>query len=148
MDPVVRTYDSKKIAMSFTAPAGSAIISSRGLPDGDFLAITAPDTFEGVDGADGGHDRVNMNNGTYDVEITLKKTSPVNDELAAIFEADKLNNTGKGVLNIVDGNGTMYLKSQQAYIVKNTDLTLGKSMSTTTWVFKAPMALFNPGYNL
>jgi len=147
-DAVVRTYDSKAISISFVTPAGSAIISGAGLPDGDFLAISCPDTFEGVDGADGGHDRVNMNNNTIDVEVTLKKTAPVNDLLYAIHEADKISNTGKGAFNAVDNNGTMFCKSQSAYITKRPDVTLGKSMPTVTWSFKLPLAQYSPGYNL
>ena len=147
MDPVVRTYDSKLISMSFTTPAGQAIMSGAGLPDGDFLSITAPEVFEGSDGADGGHDRSNMNVGSYPVEITLKKTSPANDFLMAVHEADKLSNTGKGALNIVDLGGTMYLKAGQAYIIKPPDMSLGKGMPTVTWSFMAPNAKYNPGYN-
>ena len=147
-DPIVRTYDSKAISMSFTTPAGVAIMSGSGLPDGDFLAISCPDTFEGIDGADGGHDRVNMNNNTLDLEIILKKTNPVNDILTTIHETDKVLNTGKGALNIVDTAGTMFCKSQQAYITKRPDVSLGKSMPTVTWSFKVPNALYNPGSNL
>jgi hypothetical protein len=147
-DPVVRTYDSKAISMSFYTPAGNVIVSGSGLPDGDFLSITCPDSFEGNDGADGGHDRTNMNNNTIDVEITLKKTSLANETLSTIHETDRLLSTGKGVFNIVDLNGTMYCKSQQAYITKRPDLSMGKSMPTITWTFKFPNAQYNPGYNL
>lgn len=146
-DPVVRTYDSKSISMSFSTSIQDVIMSGRGLPDGDFLAITFPDTFEGIDGADGGHDRVNMNNNTADVVITLKKTSPANEELSTIHETDKTSNTGVGSLNIVDLNGTMYLKSQQAYITKRTDVTFGKGIPAVAWNFKAPLAVWNTGYN-
>lgn len=146
-DPITRTYDSKGITMSFSTPVLNSILSGRGLPDGDFLAITCPDSFEGVDGADGGHDRVNLNNNTLTVEITLKKTSPVNDELTAIHIADKASNTGKGALNIVDINGTMFLKSFQAYITKFAEVTLGKGIAGVTWTFMAPLAQYNPGSN-
>ncbi len=145
-DPVVRTYDSKGIAMSFNTPVGNVIFT--GLPDGDFLSITAPEGFAGEDGADGTHDRVNLNNNTLDIEITLKKTSPVNFALSAIHLADKQFNTGKGSLNIVDTQGTMFAKSPQAYITKYADVTLGKGVPAVTWTFKAPNALYNVGNNL
>lgn len=147
-DPVVRTYDSKSIAMSFITPVAPALISGAGLPDGDFLSITCPDSFEGVDGADGGHDRINLNNNTIDIEITLKKTSSINDILSLIHETDRQFNNGKGALNIVDTNGTMFLNSAFAYITKRPDLSLGKAMGTITWTFKAPNANYNPGQNL
>jgi hypothetical protein len=148
MDPIVRTYDSKAIAMSFTTPIQNVIISGSGLPDGDFLAITAPDSFEGEDGADGTHDRVNLNNNTLDIEISVKKTSFVNDLLSAIHAADKATNQGKGTLNIVDTNGTMKVSSFQAYITKYADQTLGKGIPVTTWSFKAPNAVYHLGQNL
>lgn len=148
MDPVVRTYDSKAIAMSFNTPIQDVIISGTGLPDGDFLAITAPESFAGEDGADGTHDRVNLNNNTLTVEITLKKSSVTNTLLSAIHQTDKLTNLGKGALNIVDTNGTMFLKSDQAYITKYADVTLGKGIAAVTWTFMAPNAKYNVGNNL
>ena len=78
----------------------------------------------------------------------MKKTSPVNSELSAIHELDRLLNTGKGALNIVDTNGTMYLKSGNAYITKRAEVTLGKGMSTVSWTFKAPNCKWNTGHNL
>lgn len=148
MDPVVRTYDSKAIAMSFNNPVQDVIISGTGLPDGDFLSITTPDSFVGEDGADGTHDRANLNNNTLTVEITLKKSSLTNTLLSTVHQADKLTNLGKGALNIVDTNGTMFLISSQAYITKFAEVTLGKGISAVTWTFMAPNAKYNVGNNL
>ena len=147
-DPITRTYDSKLIAMSFVTHVGAAIISGSGLPDGDFLAITAPESFSGEDGADGTHDRVNLNNNTLDIAITVKKTSTSNTLLSQIHRLDKLLNTGKGTLNIADGNGHMFVYSGQAYITKYADVTLGKGVAAVTWNYKVPNAAYNVGGNL
>ena len=141
-DTAVRTYDPKKIAITFR---GNII---TGIADGDFVEITGDDGFEMRKGAAGDEDRINKNETGKDVNVTLMQTSISNDILSAIYESDAINNDGKGPLQIVDLNGTSILYSAQAYIKKSPDTTKGDSLGTTVWNFRAPQATYVPGGNL
>lgn len=141
-DRVLRTYDPKKVAITFGA------IIFTGFADGDFFEVTGEDEFEMREGADGSEDRINKNKTGKDVNITLMATSITNDALTAVFNVDRNTNTGVQALTIKDGNGTMLLFSAQAYIKKAPDKTGGDSLGSITWNFRAPQATWNPGSNL
>lgn len=141
-DTAVRTFDPNKVSITFL---GNII---TGFADGDFVEITGEDGFEMRKGAAGDEDRINKNETGRDVNITLMKTSITNDVLSAIYEQDAVDNNGKGPLTIKDLNGTTLLYSAQAYIKKPADMTMGDSLGTVVWNFRAPQSTYNVGGNL
>lgn len=142
-DTNVRTYDPKKIVMTF----GPVIIT--GLAEGTFVTITqSGPSFEKVKGADGGVDRVNKNANDYSVAINIKRTSLTNDALSAIVIADKNTNTGKFPLVVKDLNGTSLFVAAQAWIAKEPDAEDGDSIANREWLFDTGIAAQFIGGNL
>ena len=142
-DPIVRTYDPKLIVMAF----GGVLIT--GYAAGTFVQVARNgDSFEKVKGADGGVDRVNRNASDFAVTITIKQTSITNDLLSAIFEQDRLTNTGKLPLTIKDLNGTALFSAPQAWIGKDPDDEYGESMSNRQWRFDTGIAAKFTGGNI
>lgn len=141
-DRTTRTLDPKLISIIY----GAHIIT--GFADGDFVSVTTEDNFVARTGADGSEDRVNANKTGADVELTLMGTSLSNDALTTYFETDKAGNAGKKPLFIKDLNGTMIVHSEQAYIKKRADKTVGDSPGTVVWSIRAPQATYIPGSNL
>jgi len=142
LDPKLRTYDPKLVALSFKG----AIVT--GYTDGDFIAVTNDDGFESRTGADGSEDRVNKNITGVNVDVTLMGSSITNDVFNVFYEIDKATNLGYGAFSIKDLNGTMLLTSGEAYITKKADKSLGNGVGSVTWTFRCPQAIYNPGSNL
>ena len=142
-DNTVRTYDPKKVVVTF----GTTTIT--GYAEGTFISIErAGDIFSTVKGADGGVDRVNNNNNIFTVEITLKQTSPTNEELTTLSIADALANAGVFQLAIkdlrtsrtaeitgIDGIDKAVFVAAQAWIQKDPDTEYSDAMSNRTWTF-------------
>lgn len=141
-DPLVRTYDPKKIVITF----GTNIIT--GLPDGSFVNIVQNgDSFEKQKGADGGVDRVNKNAGDFSVTLTLKQTSPSNAALSAAHILDKTTNAGKLPLTIKDVNGTSLFFADQAWIGKPPDSENSNALSNREWRLDTGIAKYIVGGN-
>ena len=139
----VKTYDAKLVTITFNG------IIVNDFADGDFVAISGMnENFNYVSGADGSENRNNQNITGVDVVITCSQTSTTNDLFSAAHTADKLSNQGKGPLLIKDLNGTTLVSSGQAYIKGFADITMGNSLGTREWNFRAPNALINVGSNL
>jgi hypothetical protein len=142
-DPTVRTYDPKLIVVTF----GSVTIT--GYADGTFLTIAGNgDAFSKVRGADGGVDRVNMNQADYAVTLTLKQTSITNDQLSALHSADKLGNAGKLPLVVKDLNGTTLFSAPQAWVAKEPDPEFSAELSNREWRIDTGIASLVVGGNV
>ena len=127
-DTKVRTYDPKKVIVVF----GPVIMT--GFAEGTFVGIAQNgDSFDKAKGADGGVDRINKNANDYAVTVTLKKTSPSNDELSAISIADKLSNTGVLPMTVKDLSGNSLFFAAQAWIGKEPDPEDADTMPTRQW---------------
>lgn len=134
-DQTVRTYDPKKVIITF----GSVMFS--GFASGSFIKLTQNgDSFEKIKGADGGIDRVNKNARDYSVSVTLKRTSQTNDLLSAISIADKAANSGILPLAIKDLNGTSLFFAESAWIKKDPDAEESDSMPNREWAFDTGIA--------
>jgi hypothetical protein len=143
MDLNVRTYDPKKIVVTF----GTVIIT--GYADGTFVSIAQNgDSFEKVKGADGTVERVNKNADDYAVTITLKQSSMTNDALSTIHIADKLSNTGKFPLTVKDLQGTSLFFAAQAWIAKPPDSERSDASSNREWRIDTGIAANFIGGNL
>ena len=104
MNPLVMTYDPKKVIITF----GGVPIS--GYADGTFVQIDpSGDSFTKKVGADGEVARSLSNDNTHTVQITLLQTSLSNNYLRTVMNADKLTGLGMLPLSFTDLN-TMEVK--------------------------------------
>ena len=138
MDKNVRTFDPSQVKITLALPTAATVLS--GYADGTFVKITRTgDAFEKKKGADGTVDRINKNAYDFEVEITLKQTSPFNAILAGILATDQLTNNGVFPLTITDLSGPAAGPSTffapQAWIVKDPDVSYGDSLQNHTWKF-------------
>lgn len=125
-DSTIRTYDPKEVLLTF----GTTTFS--GFAEGSFIKIDrSGDLFTTVKGADGGVDRVNNNNSIFTVEVTLKQTSPTNEQLAAVAIADSLSNAGVAQMQIKD------LRSSRSILDKTIEALLPKGLNGDKIVFLA-----------
>jgi hypothetical protein len=139
MDTTVRTFDPSQVKITLALPSTATVLS--GYADGTFVKITRSGAaFEKKKGADGTVDRCNRNAYDFEVEITLKQTSPYNAILAGILAADQLSNSGVFPLTIVDLSGPTGAPSTffapQAWIEKDPDVEYGDSLKNHTWKFQ------------
>ena len=126
----IKTYDAKKVIINY----GGAPI--RGFNDGDFISIKATsDRWTKKVGADGEVARSRSNDETSEVTLSLSQTSPANSVLTAFMEADRLSNRGVLPLTMVDVISGMTFFWPQAWIKKVPDITRGKELKNTDWVF-------------
>lgn len=131
MDAVVRTYDPKKVIITFGA------LTLSGYADGTFVAIERSGAmFEKKKGADGGVDRVNKNSFDFSVTLTIKQTSPSNLALQAIATADQLSNEGVLPLIIKDLAGNSLFTAPQAWISEDPKDEFSDSLSNREWKFE------------
>ena len=143
MDAQVRTYDPKKVVVTFGA------IIFTGFADGTFVNIAGNgDKFEKRKGADGTVDRVNKNANDYSVTVTLMQTSLTNDALSAVLAADQLSNSGKFPLTVKDINGTSLFFATSAWIGKDPDDEEGDSLGNREWRIDTGFAAKHTGGNL
>lgn len=130
VDGTVRTYDPKKVVFVFGA------IIATGYAEGEFIKIERMgDIFATVKGADGGIDRINLNNLTYEVELTLKQTSPTNEELSIATALDITANSGVATLIVKDLSGNSLFTAPQAWVKKDPESTYSDGMGNRTWTF-------------
>ena len=142
-DVKVRTYDPKKIIMTF----GPIIFT--GYAEGTFVTIAGNgDKFEKSRGADGTVDRINKNSNDYSVTYTLKQTSLTNDQLSAALIADQLANTGVQPLTVKDLHGTTLFLAASGWIAKDPDDEYSDTLGTREWRIDTGIAAKFTGGNL
>lgn len=144
LDPIVRTYDPKLIAVTW----GGVIFT--GFAEGVFLNITRSkgNLFDKSTGADGTVDRVNKNAKDFTITVTLKQTSLTNDALSALMLADVNFNTGKFPFVVKDLNGTETFFSAYAWISKDPDDEYSDALGNRAWIFDTGVATKFTGGNI
>lgn len=129
-DLTVRTYDPSKVSIVF----GAATLT--GFSDGTFVKIKrSGDVFEKKRGADGTVDRIAKSVGDFEVEVTLKQTSPLNAILSGILASDMKSNDGILNLSVTDLSGASLFAASQAWIRKDPDTDYADSLGSRTWTF-------------
>lgn len=127
-DATVRTYDPSQVLVI----VGAAVMAGFG--DGTFVKITrSGDAFEKKRGADGTIDRINKNAVDFEVEFTLKRTSPLNAILSGLLVADQKSNKGVFNISITDKSGSSIFTAPQAWIKKDPDTEYADSLGNYTW---------------
>lgn len=126
----VRTFDPKMVVITF------GIVPISGYAEGTFVNVNrSGDAFTKSKGAGGDVERVNKNQGDFEVTITLQQTAPVNKELSAILAADQVTNAGVFPLTIKDLQGETLFFAPQAWIRKDPEMSEGDELNARAWVF-------------
>lgn len=142
MDAVVRTYDPKKVIITFGA------LTLSGYADGTFISIERSGAmFEKKKGADGSVDRINKNSFDFSVTLTIKQTSPANLALQAIATADQMSNKGVLPLIVKDLAGNSLFTAPQAWISEDPKDEFSDSLSNREWKFETGPAVKVSGGN-
>ena len=131
----VRTFDPKQVVITFGA------LSISGYAEGTFVSVNrSGDAFAKSKGAGGDVERVNRNQGDFEVTVTLQQTSPTNAELSAILASDQVTNGGVFELTIKDMLGQTLFFAPQAWIRKDPEWEDGDDLNSRAWVFDTSIA--------
>lgn len=126
----VKTFDPKMIVITF----GSIPIS--GYAEGTFVSVNrSGDAFAKRKGAGGDVERINKNQGDFEVTVTLLQTTPTNKELTAVLAADQVTNAGVFPLTIKDLLGETLFFAPQAWIRKDPEWEDGDDLNSRAWTF-------------
>src|SRR5574344_200375 len=110
----VKTFDPKMVVITF----GNITLS--GYAEGTFVRVNrSGDAFAKSKGAGGDVERINRNQGDFEVSVTLQQTSSTNTELSAILAADQVTNAGVMPLTVKDLLGQTMFFAPQAWIRKD-----------------------------
>lgn len=137
----VRTFDPKSVIITIGGVAMS------GFADGTFLEVTA-DTqqFTKIIGADGYATRIKTNNYGGVMTLTLSQSSPSNDALSAILNADRVANAGVVTILVKDLSGTSIIFSASGWIQQFPDISFANTVNDRAWIFDlAEMEIFVGG---
>ena len=125
----VSTFDPKQVIITI----GGYIMS--GFADGTFLEVVADNPqFTKVTGADGYVTRVKSNDYGATLTLTLSQSSPSNDYLSAIFNADRAINGGVVPIFIKDMSGTTTIFSATGWIQQFPDIAYGNEINDRAWI--------------
>lgn len=126
----VKTFDPKMVVISF----GNITLS--GYAEGTFVRVNrSGDAFAKSKGAGGDVERINRNQGDFEVSVTLQQTSSTNTELSAILAADQVTNAGVMPLTVKDLLGQTMFFAPQAWIRKDPEWEDGDDLNSREWVF-------------
>ena len=129
-DLTVKTYDPKMVVITF------GVIPISGYAEGTFVSVNrSGDAFVKSKGAGGDVERINKNQGDFEVTVTLQQTATVNAELSAALAADMVTNAGVFPLTIKDLLGKTLFYAPQAWIRKDPEWEDGDDLNTRAWVF-------------
>ena len=129
-NPAVKTFDPKMVVITW------GVIAISGYAEGSFVRVNrSGDAFAKSKGACGDIERINRNQGDFDVSLTLQQTSSTNQELAAALAADIATNAGVFPLTIKDLLGTTLFFAPQAWIRKDPEWEDGDELNSREWAF-------------
>lgn len=142
----VREYDADQVVVYF---AGQRLM---GFADGEFItASQKSDGFSDVVGTDGVDvSRSKSNDRRVTVVVKLMQTSPSNDFLSTIHQADldTPNGAGVGTFSIQDLGGTTLVHDESAWIMKFADESKDRGAKANEWTFTLPKPTRVVGGNL
>src|SRR5574344_310193 len=126
----VKTFDPKMVVITF------GVIPISGYAEGTFVRVNrSGDAFAKSKGAGGDIERINRNQGDYEVAITLQQTASVNKELSAALAADMATNAGVFELTVKDLLGETLFFAPQAWIRKDPEWEEGDDLNSREWTF-------------
>ena len=98
-------------------------------------------------GADGDGTRVQSNDNSATIKISLAQSSDSNDKLSAIALADRTNGGGIVTVMVKDISGRSLFVAAQAYIEKLPDSSFGKKVNSREWTFVTDNLIATVGGN-
>ena len=129
-NPAVKTFDPKMVVMTW------GVIPISGYAEGTFVRVKrSGDAFAKRKGAGGDIERINRNQGDFEVAITLQQTSGTNKELSAALAADIATNAGVFPLTVKDLLGTTLFYAPQAWIRVDPEWEDGDELNAREWTF-------------
>jgi hypothetical protein len=127
----VKTHIPKKVTLAFGG------VPIKGTIKGTYVNVEqSEDTWQDEQGTDGAVSRILSGDEMTDVTITIQQTSPSNDYLSGVYQADK--RTGLGALPLVvkDNSGRSIFVSDQAWIKKPAPAAFADTLQPRAWVFR------------
>ena len=127
----VRQYDPAAVIVTIDSQ------DIAGFADGTFVtAARNNDIFTLTVGADGEATRAKSNDLSGRFTITLQQTSPSNDVLSALADADELSNQGVFAIQVADRSGNTLSSGERGWIVKKPDAGFGKETENREWIIE------------
>lgn len=137
-----RQYDPAQVIVN----VGGRDIS--GFADGTFVRCARnADAFTLAVGADGESTRAKSNNRSGRITITLQQSSPSNDYLNSLAEADEKTNSGAVPAMVKDALGTTKANAKKAWVVKRPDGENAKEVQNREWVLETGNLEYDVGGN-
>ncbi len=128
----LRVYDPKQITLIF-GPTGQI----TGFADGTFVTVEKnEDAFSLQIGTDGDGTRSKSNNQSGRITISLMQSSPANDVLSLIHNADLELGSGVFPLFIKDLQGNSIFEASQAWITRFPSAGYGREAEAREWVIE------------
>lgn len=126
----VKTFDPKMVVITW------GVIPISGYAEGTFVRVNrSGDAFTKKKGAGGDVERLNKNQGDFEVSLTLQQTSSTNGELSAALAADQVTNAGVFPFTIKDLLGETLFFAPQAWIRKDPEWEDGDELNPREWIF-------------
>jgi len=126
----IGTFDFKKLSVIF------GVAQITGFADGDSVEISEEnDAFNSMGGADGHVDRVKNNSNFLTVVLRLRQTSPTNQVLSGLHNADRVASAPLPLL-IKDRSGNSLVAAKTAWIVKNPTISYGNEAKQREWTIR------------
>lgn len=131
-DPFFRTYQPDLVSVTF-----GALIMTGFAQDSMITVARKTPTWTSTVGSQGYVTRAKTLDRRGDITITLDMSSPSNDDLMSLFNADE--KTGKGALSfiMVDGSGSTVVSAPAAWIVQPATIEMGGAITARQWTFEA-----------
>ena len=127
----VRTYDAKEVVLTLD---GTPVF---GYADGTFISIEREEeTYNKVVGADGMVSRAKTNNRSGTLTLTLKQTSPSNEDLSDFLNQDELNNEGVFSVLLKDASSGSRIFSSTGWVQGLPTIEYAKEISEREWVIE------------
>lgn len=119
-----------------------------GFVEGSFVTISKDiQPYTTVRTADGEVARSFVKDNTYTITINLASTSPANDILTKIYQADAATQYAKFPIFIKDRLGSSLFLAPTCWIMQVPELSFGQTVTDRTWVIQATQCIPNFGGN-
>ena len=141
---MLKTYDPNQKDVIF---AGYLL---KGFADGSMVSVSSEGPgFEDAVGVDGEVTRVRKHDRRHTVTVSLMQTSESNDDLSALYAADRdaANGSGVGALRIVDRSGTTIFEAAKAWIQNDPDASFEATPTAREWEIRCASLSVNHGSN-
>lgn len=126
----------------------AGVLPVEGYLDGTFINIEKVKVpFKSITTPDGVTARLQNEDKTYNVSITLHNGSSSNDVLTKLWQLDEITGRGKFPLLIRDGSGSDLFFSTTTWIEQPPSIVKSNGVDGRTWVLKSAYAIINIGGN-